>query len=179
MLTYIATVVGIVGALIAYFQWRTAQQKVAVDLFEKRYEIYGDLRRIVSEFLTTAEFPDAAQRAFQAAQSLARFYFGAEVDEYLEKARRDLLTGAFFNRYAGSQGSGNLDNHLARMDRIGKFYADLDHMFIPYMRMDQRMPLWWWSRFRRKSFINKMLIVLLVFFSLMFLLSLKPIIFGK
>jgi hypothetical protein len=27
------------------------------------------------------------------------------------------------------------------------FYSEIDCMFIPYIRLDQRMPLWWWGSF--------------------------------
>ena len=30
---------------------------------------------------------------------------------------------------------------------VRRFYREIDRMFVPYMRLDQRMPLWWWTPF--------------------------------
>jgi len=144
MFTYIATIVAVVGALIAYFQWRTAQQKVALEIYGARYEIYDDLRAAVSQFLVTAVYENDTDRKFLNAQSRARFRFGEEVDQYLTKVRHDLIAGNLFARYGGGNNP-NLEDQLARLDRLNAFYAEIDKMFVPYMRLDQRMPLWWWS----------------------------------
>lgn len=133
----------IVGAIVSYLQWRTAQQKVALDIIETRFEIYQDLRTAVSNYLTTAEFTLDDQRHFMAAQSRARFYFGGEVADYLERIRRDINTAHLFDRYA-ARPAANVDEQIARLDRINSFYSEIDRMFIPYMRLNQRMPLWWW-----------------------------------
>jgi hypothetical protein len=36
------------------------------------------------------------------------------------------------------------------MDRLDAFYTELDRMFVPYMRIDQKMPLWWRTDFLLK-----------------------------
>ncbi|MGD0335223.1 MAG: hypothetical protein ABSA90_18520 [Xanthobacteraceae bacterium] len=140
----IGTAILIVGAIISYFQWRTAQQKVALDLFDSRYEIYEDLRKIVTEFMGNLEFNNELQRSYLYAQNRARFYFGAEVEDYLEMLRIDMMRGHYFDRFADRQAV-NVNEQVARLDRIAAFYNEIDKMFIPYMRNDQRMPLWWWS----------------------------------
>jgi hypothetical protein len=142
----ISTVILIVGSLISYFQWRTAQQKVALDILDSRYKIYEDLRTAVSNYLTSAQFSVETQGLFMAAQSRARFHFGKEVEVYLEQVRRDILTTHLFDHFA-ERPNANIDDQVARLDRINAFYAEIDKMFIPYMRLDQRMPLWWWSHF--------------------------------
>src|ERR1700680_1618542 len=103
MLTFIGSIVAIVGAVIAYFQWRTAHQKVALDIFATRYAIYMDLRNAVTTFLQNLEFSNETQRLYLDAQNRARFHFGAEVDEYLEQLRRDMLHGHYFDRYGARE----------------------------------------------------------------------------
>jgi hypothetical protein len=77
------------------------------------------------------------------AQSQARFHFGAEVERYLEALRRDIIAGHLFDRFAGRL-NGNVEDKIARPDRINAFYGEFDRMVLPYMRIDQRMPLWRW-----------------------------------
>ena len=147
LLAFVTAVVAVAAVAVAYLQWRTAHQKVALDVMVKRFEIYEKLRELVSNYLRTAAFPMEDHFAFIRAQTEARFYFGEEVTEYLEKARRDLLAGDFFERY-GHQQNLDFNNQLLRNDRLAAFYKDLDEMFIPYMRIDQRMPLWWLPQFK-------------------------------
>jgi hypothetical protein len=50
-----------------------------------------------------------------------------------------MIKGHTFDRYGHLQPSpGNADEL-----RINAFYKEIDRMFVPYMRLDQRMPLWW------------------------------------
>jgi hypothetical protein len=55
-----------------------------------------------------------------------------------------MMRGHYFDRFADRQAV-NVNEQVARLDRIAAFYNEIDKMFIPYMRNDQRMPLWWWS----------------------------------
>ena len=120
----IGTAILIVGAIISYFQWRTAQQKVALDLFDSRYEIYEDLRKIVTEFMGNLEFNNELQRSYLYAQNRARFYFGAEVEDYLEMLRIDMMRGHYFDRFADRQAV-NVNEQVARLDRIAAFYNEI------------------------------------------------------
>jgi len=140
----VTVIVAIVGVVISYFQWRTAQSKIAIDLLGTRYKIYEDLRTAVSMYLTSGQFLPETQRLFMVAQSQARFHFGAEVEKYLEALRHDIIVGHLFDRFA-ERPNANVDDQIARLDRINAFYGEFDRMVIPYMRIDQRMPLWWWS----------------------------------
>jgi hypothetical protein len=135
-----------VALVITYFQWRTAQTKVALEIYAIRYAIYQDLRKAVSDFLRDLNFSLEVQGKYTDAQSRARFHFGAEVGQYLESLRADMIKGQKFNRYVHLQPPrGNADELGARLDRINAFYKEIDPMFIPYMRLDQRMPSWWWT----------------------------------
>jgi hypothetical protein len=145
MVAYITTLLAIAGIAISYFQWRTAQTKIALDIFDRRYKIYEDLRNLVTEFSQNLNFSLDIQRAYLDAQSRARFYFGEDVEDYLEKMRIDLIRGHYFDRFEQRQLL-NVDEQVARLDRINAFYSEIDKLFVPYMRFGQRMPLWWWPR---------------------------------
>jgi hypothetical protein len=159
MWTLISALAAAVAVIIAYLQWKTAQTKVVLDIHATRYAIYQDLRDAVTMFLQEVKFSNEVARKFLDAQSRARFHFGAEVEEYLERLRRDMIYGATFDRYGPPdarpvlpQGTmyhllGTVDEQVARLDRVNAFYREIDRMFVPYMRLDQRMPLWWWTPF--------------------------------
>jgi hypothetical protein len=151
MWAFISSLAAGVAVIIAYLQWKTAQTKVALDIHATRYAIYQDLRAAVSSFLQDLKFSNEVHGKYLHAQSRARFHFGAEVEQYLERLRSDMIHGQMFDRYGVTQQPpGNMDEQLARLNRINAFYIEIDRMFVPYMRLDQRMPLWWWTTLAMK-----------------------------
>ena len=107
-------------------------------------------------FLQELKFSTEVQRKYLDAQSRARFHFGAEVERYLEQLRREMIHSDVFDRYGPPQGAlaaqaqGTMDEQVARLDRLNAFYPEIDRMFVPYMRLDQRMLMWWWTAFTTK-----------------------------
>jgi hypothetical protein len=62
-----------------------------------------------------------------------------------------MIVGDLFDRYRhGPQPDAKADEQIARLDRVNAFYSEIDRMFVPYMRLDQRLPLWWWTLFATK-----------------------------
>jgi hypothetical protein len=151
---FIGSLAAAVAVIIAYLQWKTAQTKVALDIHATRYAIYQDLREAVTMFLKDLKFSNEVQEKYMDAQSRARFYFGAEVEQYLERLRRDMIHGHTFDRYGPPQnalpGRAQVNEQVDRLHRVSAFYSDIDRMFVPYMRLDQRMPMWWRTAFTTK-----------------------------
>ena len=46
-LSYVTAFIAAVVAVIAILQWNTAREKVLLDLFDKRFAVYDELRLIV------------------------------------------------------------------------------------------------------------------------------------
>jgi uncharacterized membrane protein YccC len=53
----VATIIALAAAFVAFMQWQTALQKVAVDALEERLNIYENIIAIVAEFSGSAQFP--------------------------------------------------------------------------------------------------------------------------
>ena len=79
-------------AVIAYFQWRTAHQRIVIDLFERRFQVYEDLRKVIFEYATNFEVTNLMLGRFLVAREWATFLFGSEVTTYLEECYKDLTT---------------------------------------------------------------------------------------
>lgn len=150
MLAYIGALAAAVAVVVAFLQWMTAQTKLALDIHATRYAIYQDLRAAISGFFESVEFTSELRTKYDEAQSRARFHFGAEVERYLEEIRRAMVDGHLFDRYGHGASDVKVDEQIERLNRINAFYAEIDRMFIPYMRLDQRMPLWWWTPLKAK-----------------------------
>ena len=52
----IAAITAIFVAVVAFLQWRTAQQKAVLDLFDRRHAIYEIVRNAVNVFISLAYF---------------------------------------------------------------------------------------------------------------------------
>jgi hypothetical protein len=50
--------VAIFGFIIAYQQWRTAQNKLKLDLFDRRFEIYHAARKLLAAIMTSGKASD-------------------------------------------------------------------------------------------------------------------------
>ena len=143
--TVITSIAAVAAVVVAALQWMTAQTKLALAIHGARYAIYQDLRDVVLGFSQNLKFTNELQVKYLDAQSRARFHFGAEVDRYLDEIRRAMITGDLFDRYGHGQPDLKVDEQIARLNFIQGFYSEIDRMFVPYMRLDQRMPLWWWT----------------------------------
>ena len=135
----IAAVIGFIGLGIAYFQWRTAHQRVVMDLFEKRVtvvqEIEDSLRDAVN---TTGEDLNAAFWRFVLAERRARFLFGADVHTALDGLRSEFAALKSFDP--------TNPRHGDAMERVSNFLlAESTPLFTRYVRLDQAMPSFWWT----------------------------------
>lgn len=70
-------------AFVSYQQWQVARAKLLLDLFEKRFAVYLDARRLVSEAVQMGKFTDDAMPNEVLAKG--RFLFGDEIVAELTK----------------------------------------------------------------------------------------------
>ena len=136
----IATAVAIIAAL----QWRTARQKLALDLFDRRFAVFMDVRVIVSHGGRVSRLPRAS--GFKGAvishnfdQGLpneiiarSRFLFGEEIMPLIQKLHE--LVGLV-----------NMDDSRESMEASHALHVLFEKELIPafekYLRFDAR-PTW-------------------------------------
>jgi hypothetical protein len=130
-------------ALVGFFQWRTAQDKAALDLFERRHEVFLVVRKAVRQMVGSSPgFDQAHEIEFMEMMERAYFFFGDDVQDYLKKLWDDILDV----RTADSEMKGNLSQTdlqgvLARrreaFNRITEFYKTGQPLFARYMRFSR------------------------------------------
>lgn len=84
-------IVGCMVAFIAWQQWRVAENKLRLDLFDRRYKVYDATRKFLSCIVQEASFSDAQLFEFYGGTSDAKFLFGPEVVDYLAEIRKRAL----------------------------------------------------------------------------------------
>ena len=87
--TYLAALltptVAILGALIAYRQWRLAQNKLKLDLFDRRLSVYEAARTLVASIITSGKAKDEEVFKFMVATREAKWLLNDSVAQYLDK----------------------------------------------------------------------------------------------
>ena len=78
-------VLALVGAVIAYRQWRTAQNKLKLDLFDKRMLVYQAVRDTLGYIGSKGKISSEQQIAYLTGIQTAKWLFGPEVDTYLSE----------------------------------------------------------------------------------------------
>jgi len=137
-------VLGAIAVYIAWRQWRTAQDRLAVDLFERRFQAFQELTQtITGAFNTKASVTIDDLAKFDVATEKARYLFGAEVHNYLKEVRPKLIaiyTGEFALRSmpdgeARTRAEKGLTDWLGEMHQ---FYEKLAVMLTPYLRISAK-----------------------------------------
>lgn len=78
-------VVAVLGVAIAYRQWRTAQNKLKLDLFEKRFAVYDAVRQLIGSIMTSGVVRTEDLYMALAKTREAKWLLSADIDVYLNK----------------------------------------------------------------------------------------------
>lgn len=81
----LAPVVAVLGSFIAYRQWRLAQNKLKLDLFDRRFKVYEAARDLLASIMTRGKADDDELLKYMIATREAKWLLGAEIAEYLNK----------------------------------------------------------------------------------------------
>lgn len=73
--------------VIAWQQWRVADNKLRLDLFDRRYKVYDATRKFL-DMTIGEEYTDSRLVEFNIGTSDAEFLFEAEVVKYIHEIRR-------------------------------------------------------------------------------------------
>ena len=77
--------------VIAWQQWRIADNKLRLDLFDRRYKVYEATRKFLAVIISEATFTQSQLVEFDIGTSDAEFLFEADVVNYLKQIRERAL----------------------------------------------------------------------------------------
>ncbi len=139
--------IGIFTATIAVWQWKTANAKVVMDLFDRRMTIYDEVHDCVLKYLHE---PSSNLSGYQAGTRLyrswatSRFLFGRETPEAIDTIRRHLVQHASAERKLHSEEvrddkRSDLAERIETLDiLISEQLTAFSDACYPYLRMDQK-----------------------------------------
>ena len=77
--------VAVLGAMIGYRQWRLAQNKLKLDLFDRRFKVYEAARDLLASIMTSGKAMDDKVFKFLVATREAKWLLDIDVANYLVK----------------------------------------------------------------------------------------------
>jgi hypothetical protein len=135
-----------IQAQVAKRTWRTQNERIVLDLFERRIAIFEGIRKVVSETLRTGKPNDAVYFEYCKAVELVPYYFGPEIQEYLEKVRRliiDLqLDASIITNNQDPERNERIKGRTRRMIDLSEFYETSKKLFGPYIQAHQKVGAW-------------------------------------
>jgi hypothetical protein len=138
----LAFAAALLAAWIAYLQWKTAHLKVAIDLFDRRYQIYLDVREIAERTVAMASSTPQDLIAMNRAISSAQFLFGDDVTKYLEDLRSAMIRSeaareAMLRSPQHSQHQKLVADHWSNLEIVSKFNDVFPPLCRRYLHLDQ------------------------------------------
>jgi len=102
--------IALLAIVVAIMQWRTAHQRVVLDLFERRMKVYSEIRAVIGSIIGSGKLANEKYFEFMRAIDGAKFLFGREVNRYLKQLNTTL---AYFQEadeeYGPLQGQARVD----------------------------------------------------------------------
>jgi hypothetical protein len=136
-------VVGALGCFIAWRQWRTAHERVVLDLFDRRFQVAADAQKVVGPVMANGRSDLSDLIKIGQVQARARFLFGDDVNDYLETIRVALIdvqkAQGLMEDDSSTDRKAAVELKYKRLSEISKFYEAFPPLCEPYMKMDQKM----------------------------------------
>jgi hypothetical protein len=136
--------IALMVAMIALAQWRTAHQRMVLDLFERRMKLIDEVSRIaatvlIEGILNRKEDIDGFLRATRG----DKFLFGPEVPTYLQQTYKDLialqLCETQLPNAQGKERDTISKNYLGLRGKLTEFHSKFHELVAPYVAMRQKL----------------------------------------
>lgn len=143
-LTAIRTpIIALMVAMIAFAQWRTALQRMILDLFQRRMDLVDLVTRVASTIVIEGALRIEDVDGFLRATRGDKFLFGPEVTTYLSETYNRLVDlQATESSLKGAQGEERKrlsEKYLAIRNEVIRFHETFHTLVAPYVRMNQKL----------------------------------------
>jgi hypothetical protein len=91
-------VIAAITTYIAYQQWKTNRDKLNLDRYERRLEVYKEVVRFISVGIREANYENDELMSFKPKVSEADFLFGEEVSKYINELQERAVNLSYWNK---------------------------------------------------------------------------------
>ena len=146
LISFAAIFVSVAVLGVQYAQWRTANQKVVIDLYDRRLKVYAQLEKAIGPVLREGKVNGEAFKEFMIGQADARFLFGDDIHEYLGVLRGSFAWLLSFTDDVIDQEPNRkqmIDLKYQHLREIIAFFDKAPDLFAPYMKLAQKNTPFW------------------------------------
>lgn len=124
--------------VVAWQQWRVAENKLRLDLFDRRYKVYDATRKFLAVIVRDATFTDSQLFEFYGCTSDAEFLFRSEVVDYLAQIRKRALDMRLHQKEfeplpVGAERSRHVQAHHDQLSWLSDQLTVMTSVFTPYL----------------------------------------------
>ena len=131
-----------IGATIAYRQWRTAQNKLKLDLFDKRMIVYQAVRDTLGYIGSHGRINHEEQVKYLIGIQSSKWLFGPEIHKYLDETLWHKIVDLELHNTLSARDNGNTEERTKHIHLqadtlkwlVGQ-YKVLDGMCAKYMTL--------------------------------------------
>jgi hypothetical protein len=132
--SFVAIVAALIAGLIAYRQWQTTQDKLRLDLFEKRYAYFIALRELMIDVIQHGQPESEKLNDFTRKIVGAEFVFNAELSEYIQSVRAraqqlKAISRMLENLPVGDRRNTLVDNEARIFESLNDEFEHLEEKF--------------------------------------------------
>lgn len=133
-------IVAVLGSVIAYRQWRTAQNKLKFELFDRRFSIYEESKNLILSIVSSGKAKEESIYKFFLAARSAKWLLNKELATYLDTVYDkgiDLLTlqSELEGIPAGDERSENVRKQTEIKKWLHAQLEVLDEKFSPFLKL--------------------------------------------
>jgi len=121
--------IGILATYIAWQQWKTNQQKLNLERYERRLRVYEEVRKILSIIARDAKVSTDDLLKFRTSVSEADFLFAPEIPVYIDELYKRGLKLWYWNQEYREKPDGY--DHKKVVDEMNKELTWLIEQFAP------------------------------------------------
>ena len=134
-------VIAVLGAYIAWRQWKTAQNRLKLDLFERRVGVYDAAKAFIASIVQSGKATDESTYKFLRATKEAKWLFNDQIAEYLDETMWekavDLQTLA--SELEGIPGGQERSENIRKQREIKQWFNSqfkvIDNFFTDFLRI--------------------------------------------
>lgn len=104
-------VIGIIACYIAWQQWKTNREKLTLDRYERRLEVYKEVVRFITIGIRKANYNDDELMNFKPKVSESDFLFGEEISKYIDELQERAVNLSYWNKEYRDYSQQKTDNY--------------------------------------------------------------------
>lgn len=127
---------------VAEKNWQTANEKIVLDLFDKRLGIFEQMRAAIGEVMRSGDCTDTTLYNFDVATDRLPYFFGEEVQAYSKRIRTTMIDLQFFNKMMKNDLDPERPKWIEKQNdawlELMDWYKKSPALFAPYLKAHQK-----------------------------------------